>query len=130
MLAAINRMGVAETATVQVALAGVASTFPAASSAATVKVWLPSDSPEALWPELHGWAAAPSKVHRKPAPASLEVKAKVAPLESTVPLGAEVSVVSGATVSTVQLRPEGALALPAASRARTEKVCAPSARPA
>ncbi len=45
--------------------------------------------------------------------------------------GPEVMVVSGATVSTLNDRPAGvASTLPAASRARTWKVCAPFARAA
>jgi hypothetical protein len=38
-------------------------------------------------------------------------------------------VVSGATVSTVQVKVSAALRLPAASIARTSNLCAPSARP-
>jgi hypothetical protein len=51
-------------------------------------------------------------------------------VELTVPLGPLEIAVSGAIVSTVQLRVAGVgSALPTASAARTEKVCGPSARP-
>ena len=52
---------------------------------------------------------------------SLEVKVKAAVVEFTGPLGPPVIVVSGALVSTVQVRVAGALVLPAASTARTWK---------
>ena len=58
------------------------------------------------------------------------VKVNDAVVEATVPLGPPVTVVSGAVVSTVNVREAGvASALPAASLARTEKVCEPSPSP-
>ena len=63
------------------------------------------------------------------APASLAVNAKVAVLELTLPLGPLVMEVLGAIVSIVHVLVAGvASTLPAASFARTEKVCEPLAR--
>ncbi len=58
------------------------------------------------------------------------MKLKVAALVVNVPDGPLVMVVSGGMVSIVKLRVAGvASVFPAASIARTENVCAPSARP-
>ncbi len=64
-------------------------------------------------------------------PASFEVNAKLAEVLATVPLGPEdARVVSGATVSTVQVRLAGVgSSLPATSRARTVNVWGPCERP-
>ncbi len=58
------------------------------------------------------------------------MKVKVALVLAVGPVGPLPIVVSGATVSTVQLREAGeASTLPAVSTARTWKVCAPCASP-
>ena len=72
----------------------------------------------------------PSSLHSKVEPDSVEVKANVAVLDETVPVGPLVIEVFGATLSTVHVRVAGvASTLPAASLARTENVCEPFARP-
>jgi hypothetical protein len=74
--------------------------------------------------------AAPSSKHWNVDPASLAVNAKLALVLVTVPLGPEVMVVSGGVVSIVQLREAGVESvLPAASVARTRKVCVPFVKP-
>ena len=71
--------------------------------------------------------AAVSRRHSNVAPASL-VKANEAEFVLMVPVGPLVIVVSGATVSTVNVRVAGVGSrLPAASRARTSNVCVPCA---
>ncbi len=65
-------------------------------------------------------------MHSKLAPDS-ELKAKLAELVAIVPLGPEVIVVVGATVSTVKVRVAAEPVLVAESVARTEKVWEPSA---
>ena len=64
-------------------------------------------------------------------PFSVEVKAKLATVSATVPVGPEEIVVSGGVVSwTVQVRAAGvASTFPAASMARTRNVWLPAARP-
>ena len=58
------------------------------------------------------------------------MKAKEAEFWVIVPEGPDVIAVSGATVSTVKVRVAGVWSvLPAASLARTRKVCAPWPRP-
>ena len=72
----------------------------------------------------------PSSRHSKVEPPSVELKEKlgVVPLDGS--LGWAVIVVFGAAVSIVQVKLAGvASVLPAASVARTWKVCEPSARP-
>ena len=74
---------------------------------------------------MQGAKAAASSAHSNVAPASLE-KAKVALVPGVC---AEVIVVSGAVVSTVQLWLAGLVSvLPAASVARTRNWCGPAAR--
>jgi hypothetical protein len=73
--------------------------------------------------------AAPSSAHSNDAPGS-EVKLKSALLDELGLLGCALIVVSGAVLSIVQAKEPGlASVLPAASLARTEKLCSPSARP-
>ena len=61
--------------TVNVRVAGVASTLPSLSTAATAKVCLPSLSLAVVYGVAQAAKAAPSTEHRKVEPASLEVKA-------------------------------------------------------
>jgi hypothetical protein len=69
-------------------------------------------------------------LHSKVDPAFVVLNANDAEAEFTVPLGPLVMDVSGAEVSTVQLRVAGvASTLPKESVARTEKVCEPLERP-
>ena len=68
--------------------------------------------------------------HSNVAVPSLDENVNTGGLTFVGPLGPELIVVSGATVSTVQPRVAGeASVLPAASRARTANVCAPCDRP-
>ena len=106
--------------TVQVALAGVASVFPAASIART---WIVCDPCERL-ESARGLVAVIqdplSSFLWKVTPDSFEVKLTEAVVEETFPEGAAVIVVLGAAVSTVQEALAGdASVFPAASIART-----------
>jgi hypothetical protein len=77
--------------------------------------------------EVQGLKAAPSKLHSKPVPISLEVKTKVAVLWLDGLGGSEVMLVSGADRSMSQVWLAGVVStLPAVSRARTRKVCGPA----
>ena len=74
--------------------------------------------------------AALSSEHSKLAVVSGELKLKLALEDVLGLLGEAVMLVSGAVVSTVQLKLAGvASTFPAASLARTWKVCEPSVRP-
>jgi hypothetical protein len=118
-----------EMSTLHAALAGVASTLPAASTARTLNTCGPCVFTKNETGLVHAAQSALSSVHWKTAPAS-DVNEMVALVVATVPLGAEVMVVSGATVSTVQVREAGVGSmLPATSFARTSNVCEPSASP-
>jgi hypothetical protein len=88
---------------VQVKDAGVGSTFPAASTAATLNVCGPAASPVYGCGLVQVAAAAVSSWHWKVAPLSGDVKANEALVELVVADGDEVMVVSGAVASTVQL---------------------------
>ena len=117
--------------TVNVRVAGVGSTLPAASSARTRNVYVPSAS----GPSVRGEVQA--RRCRSPAGAvepALERRARLAGERERgdafviVPVGPRVIVVSGAVVSTVNVRVAGVgSTLPAASVARTENVYVPSA---
>ena len=122
----------------QVWSAGVPSRFDDVSTAFTAK----SCRPTARAPRVHGLEhdvnAAPSRLHSKPATATLSVPAKVmvatfdkvaVPCPSGVPLpsATEVTDVSGGAVSTAKERLAGLVSrFPAVSIARTSKVCEPS----
>src|SRR5205085_10705674 len=80
-------------AIVQVFVAGVWSTFPAASLARTAKVCVPAASPEKLVGEGQAAKAAESSEQAKLEPASLDVKLKLA-LEELGEGAPEVIVVS------------------------------------
>ena len=121
----------ATVSTVQVRVASLASALPAASRARTRKVWLPSPSPVSVRGELQASQAPASSLHSKVAPPSLDENVKAAVVAETEPVGPPLSVVSGAFVSTVQVR-VAALAsrLPAAStRAHAEGVGPVGQRP-
>src|ERR671923_278204 len=115
---------------VQLLEAGVWSVLPAWSVARTEKVWEPELKPEYVWGEEHGSKLPESSWHSNVALGSSEEKVNVASVEVVVPEGPESIVVSGAAVSTVQVRVSGVWSvLPAASVARTENVCSPSLSP-
>jgi hypothetical protein len=115
----------ATVSTVKARLAGP-PVLPAASAARTSKVCAPSASVAVVCGDEQSASAAASTRHWKLAPASLENDS--VGVESFVsPSGPEPIVVTGPTVSTVKARLAGAPVLPAASAARTSKVCAPSA---
>ena len=104
---------------VNVRLAGVGSTFPAASRARTSNVYVPSASAPTLCGEVQDANAADPKRHSNDAPASeLNVNTGGPPASS---------VVCGAVVSIVNVRLAGVWStFPAASRARTSNVYVPS----
>ena len=80
--------------------------------------------------ELQEDQPPPSSWHSKVEPPSLELKEKSAAAELLGSLGCAVIVVFGAAVSIVQVKLAGvASVLPAASVARTSKVCEPWLRP-
>ena len=73
--------------------------------------------------------AAASRRHSNVTPVSVPENVKAAVAVLIAPVGPVLIVVSGAAVSTVNVRVAGvASTFPAASRARTSNVCAPSAR--
>ena len=105
---------------VKVRLAGVGSTFPAASRARTSNVYVPSASAPTLCGDVHAVNAAAFSRHSNVAPTS----------EPNVNTGGPPasSVVFGAVVSIVNVRLAGVWStFPAASRARTSNVYVPSA---
>ena len=123
----------AAVSTVNVRVAGVASTLPAASVARTENVYVPSASGPSVRGEVQlayvpVAAPGPSSLHSNVEPASVEVNVNDGDAPLVVPVGPPVIVVSGAAVSTVNVRVAGvASTLPAASVARTRNVYAPSA---
>src|SRR6478672_1210142 len=108
----------------QVWLAGVPSALPAASTARTSKVWLPSVRAGEIVSGLeHGLQAPPSMRHSKVEPPSLELNAKVGVVRPDGLEGLESIVVSGAVRSIVQVKLAGVPSvLAAASVARTSNV--------
>jgi hypothetical protein len=123
--------------TVQVEVAGVASTLPAASIARTSNLWLPSASELRLRGEMHA-AQAPASVessrHWNEAtpepPASVPEKVKLAEAEALRAGGPESIEVFGAMVSTVHVdEADVASTFPAWSIARTSNLWEPSANP-
>ena len=113
---------------VQVNDAGVASTFPAASMARVRNVCEPFASPSTESGNVAGTNATLSTLISNVAFTSPRAIAEnVAGWVVIVVFGVTVSCVSGGVVSTTQVRVAGvASMLPAASRARTSKVCEPS----
>ena len=101
--------------------------FPAASVARTSNVCAPSASTSVVCSDVQAANGAVSTRQSRLAPGSL-ANANVGVASFVRPAGPPVMATVGATVSTVKLRLAGvASTLPAASVARTSKVCAPSA---
>ena len=101
--------------------------LPAASVARTSKVCEPSDSAVVVNGVVHDAKDPPSTRHWNVEPASVEVNENVGVLSLVVPDGPAVIEVSGGVVSTVKVRLAGVRStFPAASSARTSKVCEPS----
>jgi hypothetical protein len=88
---------------VQPWLAAVASAFPAASDARTRNWCVPAASPVYARGEPQAEKVAPSSEHSNVDPGSLDEKLKLALVLEVKDGGAEEIVVSGATVSIVQL---------------------------
>jgi hypothetical protein len=88
--------------TVQVKLAGLASVLPAASVAATWKVWDPCTRPVYACGLVHA-ALLPSSEQLNVEPAFVEVNWKLALVTFVGFAGFDVIIVSGAVVSMVQL---------------------------
>jgi hypothetical protein len=105
--------------TVHVRSAGVASVLAPASVARTSNVCAPCARPVKARGLVHAAHEPPSRRHSKVEPGWSAEKAKLASASSVGPDGPASIVVSGATVSTVNVREDGASTLPAASRART-----------
>src|SRR3954453_22543287 len=112
----------------QVYVAGVASRLPAASTARTSKVWLPSASAAVVWRLVQALQLPPSIRHSNVAPPSGELKPKVGVASLSRAGGFEPMLVSGGVRSTVHVCVAGVPSvLPAVSVARTSKVWLPSA---
>ena len=106
--------------------AGVPSTLPTASNARTENVCAPSPSPEYDFGEAQLVHAPESSLHSNK-PDSVPENPNDAAAVATVPFGPLEIEVSGATVSTDQLRVAGvASTFPTASVARAESECPPS----
>ena len=114
------------TTTVQLWLAGVASTLPAVSVACTWNVCTPADKTVYVVGEVQALNEPPSSLQAKVA-VSVAVKLKVAEVEATVPVGPEVIVVSGGVLSTVTFVLAVVAELLDGSTARAAMVVAPSA---
>ena len=120
----------ATVSTVQVTLAGLASTFPAASIARTSNVCEPSLNPVSVIVLVQAEKPPPSTWHSNVTPFSGELNAIVALSDPSTAFGPLSITVSGATVSTAQVTLAGlASTFPAASIARTSNVCEPSLNP-
>ena len=130
---AANVVSGAVVSTVNDRVAGVGSVLPAESVARTENVYVPSASVPRLRGDEHAWndpvaAPGPSRRHSNVEPDSVEENVNDGALFADVPAGPVLIVVSGAVVSTVNVRVAGVgSTLPAASIARTENVCVPSA---
>src|SRR5919106_507091 len=115
--------------TVHVCDAGVASVLPAASVARTSKVCEPADRLVKLFGDVQEAKEPPSSLHSKLELPSLEVNEKLESVSLEASDGAAVMFVFGAVRSTLQEGEAGvASVLPAASVARTSKVCEPADR--
>jgi len=97
-LSAMSSAGAGDAVVVHDAVAGLASTLPAVSTARTENVCAPVDRLEYVCGEVHAANAAPSRLHWND-PGSEAVKEIDAVGLATFPDGAEVTVVSGAVVS-------------------------------
>jgi hypothetical protein len=115
---------------VHVRVAGVGSTLSAGSMARTANVCEPTPRPVYVRGLVHGANTVVSSRHSNVDPGSLALKPNVADVAVVELAGPDVIVVFGgvrsATVHAHSVEP----ALPAASVARTDKVWAPTARPA
>jgi hypothetical protein len=119
----------ARVSTVNDRVAGVASVLPAVSIARTSKVWSPSASEESVSGDVQLVHAPPSTRHSNVEPPWSAENAKSGVASGVGPLGPLSIVVCGAVVSRVKEREAGVGSVfPAASVARTSKVCGPSAR--
>jgi hypothetical protein len=126
--AAVMVVSGAAVSTVQVKVAGVASTLPAGSVARTLNVCEPLASPAYGFGLVQVVNPPLSSSHSKVEPGSLAVKEKLAEVLAVGSLGEAVMVVFGAPVSTVHVNVAAlASVLPAGSVARTAKVWDPSA---
>src|SRR3954453_1322751 len=92
-------ISVAVFSTVQLCVAGVASALPAASTARTRKLWLPSPTLGEGPGGARGLKAAPSRLHSKLESVSVAENVNRASGFFTVPVGPETIVVSGGVVS-------------------------------
>ena len=111
---------------VQVNDAGVAS-VPAALTARTRNVWLPSASAVYAWGLVQTAKAPASSAHSNVAPAGFDVKLKLALVLDVDAGGDDVIVVSGGTGAViVQVKDAGVGSVPAALTARTWNVWVPS----
>ncbi|MEJ7787875.1 MAG: hypothetical protein WKF96_23990, partial [Solirubrobacteraceae bacterium] len=124
--------GGAVSMTLKLRLAGVGSVLPAASVPRTSYLCRPGLTALVVCGEVHDAKGSPSTRHSKLDPASSALNANVGVSSSLVGGGPAVivvsgGVVSGGVVSTVKAREAGdESVLPAASVARTAKVCWPS----
>jgi hypothetical protein len=114
---------------VQLKAAGVASRLPAASMPRARKVCEPSGrlASGIETGELQAVNAAVSRLHWSVASASVVIENDAGPLLGSG--GKSVNAVSGATVSTVQLKVAGVASVFPEDVAATLKVCWPSGRP-
>ena len=113
----------------EVKVAGVASTFPAASVACTAKVWEPSARLEYVAGLVQVVTEPPSSWHLNVDPDSLDVNENEAAASVDGSGGELVIVVSGGVRSICQLKVAGVGSVcAAASVACTENVCSPSVR--
>ncbi len=114
--------------TTHVKLAGVASVLPAASVAATWKVWPASVRGLYVLGDAQAVSAAPSSPHLKLVLPSGALNVKVALVAAVSEAGLVPMTVSGAVVSIVHVYVPGVVStFPAASVALTLSVCWPSA---
>jgi hypothetical protein len=82
--------------------AGLPSVLPALSVARTWKVWLPSARPEYVFGDVQDVKAAPSRLHWKLEPGSVEEKSNVAPVAIVSAAGSDgPMLVSGGVASIV-----------------------------
>ncbi len=103
--------------------------LPAGSTALTLKLWVPLESGPRVVGDSQGAKFTALTLHSKVEPASLEVNSNVGvEVVVIVPLGPEVIVVVGATVSTPKVRAAAVPVLPVLSVALTKKMWGPSVR--
>src|SRR5206468_696427 len=116
------------TAAVHVRVAGVASTFPDASTARTENLWEPDARPVCACGDEQVAKAAPSRLQAKVDPLSLDAKANETDWPD-IPDGPDVIVVSGGVVSTLIVVGAETVVLCAASAARAVIATGPLAVP-